>query len=87
MGICWCKKKESENDSYFAQSNNVVAADNAVQQTAPSITADYYLEGPEKGCPDSVTVDKLVLETLGIIGTLVDKYVFTIFRPTLQSLY
>lgn len=30
------------------------------------------MESAEKGCPDSDTVDNLVLETLGVIGTLVD---------------
>lgn len=78
MGICWCKKKDGENDPYFVQSNNVTGngGEGARHEpVAPGLTGDCYFEGAEKGCPDSQTVDKLVLETLGIIGTLVDKYV------------
>lgn len=76
MGICWCKKKDGENDPYLVQSNNVTGGEGARHEpVAPGLTGDYYLESAEKGCPDSQTVDKLVLETLGIIGTLVDKYV------------
>lgn len=71
MGICWCKEKHEENESYFPQSNND-NIDSAIQSVTPFSSAEYYLENTEKGCPDSLTVDKLVLETLGIIGTLVD---------------
>lgn len=78
MGICWCKEKHDENDSYFTQSNND-NTDNAVQSVAPYTLSEYYLESAEKGCPDSVIVDKLIIETLGIIGTLVDKYGFNKF--------
>lgn len=74
MGICWCKGKHDENDSYFSQSTNE-NTDRTVQSMAPAISNNCYMEGSEKEYLNSLTVDNLVLETLGIIGTLVDKYI------------
>lgn len=71
MGICWCKEKHEESETYFPQSSND-NIDNAIQSVTPYSAAEYYMENTEKGCPDSSVVDKLVIETLGIIGTLVD---------------
>lgn len=80
MGSCWCKEKtlgfegsitevRSGPDDIYGDATNIL----------PGIIApDYYFQG-EKGCPDSHTVDELVRETLGVIGTLVDKLVVNLF--------
>lgn len=77
MGSCWCKEKTlgfegsitevtSGPEDVYGDATNIL----------PGIIApDYFFHG-DKGCPDSHTVDELIRETLGVIGTLVDKLVF-----------
>lgn len=67
MGMCCCKFKD-EHDQQQSLSDN---GDEIVHTVSASIPSDYYTR-TEK-CPDSETVDQLVIETLGVIGTLVDK--------------
>lgn len=64
MGICWCKQKNEDFELYFEDATNTWQ-----ENCIPT----EYMEDTEKDCLDSETVDNLVLETLGIIGTLVDK--------------
>lgn len=64
MGICWCKQKNEDFELYFEDSCNTWQ-DNCI----PNVN----LDDTQKDCLDSELVDNLVLETLGIIGTLVDK--------------
>lgn len=73
MGSCWCKEKTlgfegsitevtSGPEDVYGDATNIL----------PGIIApDYFFHG-DKGCPDSHTVDELIRETLGVIGTLVD---------------
>lgn len=71
MGVCWCKEKHEETEIYFPQQHPLgIDEERTANQVAQAV--EYYLENTEKGCPDAETVDSLVLETLGIIGTLVD---------------
>lgn len=73
MGSCWCKQKDEESDSYApSQTNNHFNVEQ-IQAIPNNTLAQYNLESPEKVCVDPQTVDHLVLETLGVIGTLVDK--------------
>lgn len=73
MGACWCKQKNDDTETYFPQQSANHSVDGYVYQLQTDVPPEYYLESSEKGCPDSETVDSLVLETLDIIGTLVDK--------------
>lgn len=74
MGVCWCKRKNEESDTYYPRSPQIVDGDTRELRTIPSISAEYYLEGTEKtNSSDPTIVDKLILDTLGVIGTLVDK--------------
>jgi hypothetical protein len=72
MGVCWCKQKEEEHDTYVPQqrhssnNHNVTATIQPVSPVAPQ----YYIRVAK--APDPHLVDKLVLETLGVIATLVD---------------
>lgn len=80
MGGCCCKKKrDARGSSYHTtyldgqHGHGTALNSGGVQANLPQELFDYYLEGAEKGaCPDSQTVDGLVLETLAVIGTLVD---------------
>lgn len=72
MGICWCKEKHEETELYLPHQANNQHIDVRTIQSIPSVP-EYYMEGTEKTSADSATVDHLVLETLGIIGTIVDK--------------
>lgn len=67
MGICWCKQKNEDFELYLADSCNTWQ-----ENCIPNLN----LEDTEKDYLDSEIVDNLVLETLGIIGTLVDKYYY-----------
>lgn len=73
MGGCWCKRKDEDRDPYVPPQANNHAVDVPYFQTSATIATSYYLENQEKGQVDSETVDNLVLETLGVIGALVDK--------------
>lgn len=73
MGACWCKQKNDDTETYFPPQVTEHSVDGFVYQVQTDLPPAYYLEDTEKGCPDAETVDSLVLETLGIIGTLVDK--------------
>lgn len=74
MGGCWCKRKNEESETYFPRTPQVVNLEQREARTISSIPTEYYLEGVDKtNCSDAVTVDKLILDTLGVIGTLVDK--------------
>ncbi|XP_056638627.1 RING finger and SPRY domain-containing protein 1-like [Diorhabda sublineata] len=63
MGICWCKQKNEERDTYIPQSPNHLQILNIAQSGSPQ----YPFKVSK--IPD---VDMLVLETLGVIATLVD---------------
>ena len=72
MGVCWCKQKHEEHDTYVPQqhhSNNHNI--NATIQPVSPVAPQYYIRVAK--APDPHLVDKLVLETLGVIATLVDK--------------
>ncbi|XP_065172030.1 RING finger and SPRY domain-containing protein 1-like [Atheta coriaria] len=73
MGACCCKQKREQSESYIpTPSPQPLANAEAQPNHYVRITACGHVEGEEKGCPDSETVDELVLQTLGCIGTLVD---------------
>lgn len=74
MGGCWCKRKNEESETYFPRTSQVVDTEHRDARTISSIPAEYYLEGADKtNCQDAIAVDRLILDTLGVIGTLVDK--------------
>lgn len=73
MGGCWCKRKDEDREPYVPPQANNHAVDVSYFETLPAIATPYHVENQEKGCVDSETVDNLVLETLGVIGALVDK--------------
>lgn len=74
MGGCWCKRKNEENETYFPRSSQTVESEQREVRTVSNIPAEYYLENADKiNCSDATTVDRLILDTLGVIGTLVDK--------------
>lgn len=62
MGICWCKEK-NDIEIYIDEPNSV----------SQEISGSHYLVSPVNGYVDSEVVDNLILETLEIIGTLIDK--------------
>lgn len=71
MGICWCKQKNEESDTYIPpQSPNSLQVHNIIQPVSP-VSTQYSFRLSK--IPDASYVDKLVLETLGVIATLVDK--------------
>lgn len=75
MGSCWCKQKTEERDAQQTAGGHEDPfgyCDGLIHTVSANIPGDFYTR-TEKGCPDSDTVDKLVIETLGVIGTLVDK--------------
>lgn len=74
MGSCWCKQKTEERDAQQTAGGHEDPfgyCDGLIHTVSANIPGDFYTR-TEKGCPDSDTVDKLVIETLGVIGTLVD---------------
>lgn len=70
--MCWCKKKNEEQECYVPR----IPADQDVNVVLPSpspITSQLFYGRTSIGkAPDPALVDKLVLETLGVIETLVD---------------
>ncbi|XP_028150945.1 RING finger and SPRY domain-containing protein 1 [Diabrotica virgifera virgifera] len=69
MGSCWCKQKNEDHDTYIPQSPNSLQAHNIIQPLSP-VSPQYPFKLTK--LPDAAYVDKLVLETLGVIATLVD---------------
>ncbi|XP_019875549.1 RING finger and SPRY domain-containing protein 1 [Aethina tumida] len=67
MGVCCCKPKNEEQDSYTQQIAPIpnVTVHTTVLRPPPSFQCIYKP-------PDPDYVDRLVLETLGVIATLVD---------------
>ncbi|XP_074025971.1 RING finger and SPRY domain-containing protein 1 [Leptinotarsa decemlineata] len=69
MGICCCKQKEEDCDTNIPQPTNNHNVQNVVQPISP-VSTHYSYKIPK--VPDAGYVDRLVLETLGVIATLVD---------------
>ncbi|KAG5900674.1 hypothetical protein JTB14_005939 [Gonioctena quinquepunctata] len=69
MGSCCCKEKDEDCDTYIPQPTNNHIVHNTVQPISP-VSTHYPFKLPKT--PDAAYVDKLVLETLGVIATLVD---------------
>lgn len=74
MGMCWCKKKNEERECYapriIEEQNEVVVARRSPSTTPQSQRTSSKSE--TKPQPEVSVVDKLILDTLGIIETLVD---------------
>ncbi|KAH1010252.1 RING finger and SPRY domain-containing protein 1 [Dendroctonus ponderosae] len=75
MGMCWCKKKNEEQGCYYAprlstQQDVVLPPPSPVP--SPLIYNNTGPTASEPKYPDTVLVDKLILDTLGLIETLVD---------------
>nr|CAD7402455.1 unnamed protein product [Timema poppensis] len=68
MGTCLCKEQSSETDE-----DSNVGSQNAptVQSISAQVPAFEY-ESPTTASSTCATVDRLILETLGIIGSLVE---------------
>lgn len=74
MGMCWCKKKNEERECYapriIEEQNEVVATRSPSTTPQSQRTSSKNETKPQ---PEVSAVDKLILDTLGIIETLVDK--------------
>lgn len=71
--MCWCKKKSEDLECYVSQITT--HPDVNVVLPPPSPTPQLFYSRPSiTKSPDPSVVDRLVLETLGVIETLVDKY-------------
>lgn len=72
MGNCLCKDTPEELEVYngqnHAQVENTVLPESSIGTVASD---DVTVTGFK--FPNSANIDKLVLETLGIVGSLVDK--------------
>lgn len=73
MGACWCKKKNDENDTYVPQQlqSPQITEHCMLGDSLPVSLSPHYFHPGLKSF-DAQTVDKLVLQTLGVIATLVD---------------
>lgn len=80
MGACCCTEKVVDSDTYCPQTptirhvepiNENISAPRGLDLSFPR---NRYAPTVPRTTPDPATVDKLVLETLGVIGFLVDKY-------------
>ncbi|XP_018325424.1 RING finger and SPRY domain-containing protein 1 [Agrilus planipennis] len=76
MGVCWCKEKHEPESAYLPQQDlcNGNSEDRNSSYGVPIVggTQSYLLEKTQKDPVDAATVDTLVLETLSVIGSLVD---------------
>lgn len=66
MGACWCKEKDQDNLIYHIATPPQQTFAPEEQNVPPTQGEDQEKKAVE-------SVDKLVLETLTVIGTLVDK--------------
>lgn len=81
MGACWCKDKIVIGEAYSPRNQTQSRPSISYPQPLfiPSISAginnDLFIpqRQQQQTSPDPETVDMLVLETLGVIGFLVDK--------------
>ncbi|XP_044734120.1 RING finger and SPRY domain-containing protein 1-like [Chrysoperla carnea] len=75
MGACCCTEKVVDSDTYCPQTPTVRHVEPINQNmSAPRGLDSIFFHAPTvpRTTPDPATVDKLVLETLGVIGFLVD---------------
>jgi hypothetical protein len=76
MGKCLCKEQQSDTDMTSGTHNG-----STVHSISSHVPANDYLDcsfpasssGPCQKLPSSSTVDRLILDTLSIIGTLIEK--------------
>lgn len=72
MGSCWCKQKDEDHDTYVPQAPaNHNISTSVVQQPVSPDNTQYSFR--VSNAPDPSYVDRLVLDTLDVIATLVDK--------------
>jgi hypothetical protein len=76
MGTCLCKEQQSEGDATTGTHNGTTV--HSVSDHVPSNDClDCYVaassSGPCQKFPTSSVVDRLILDTLSVIGTLVEK--------------
>lgn len=72
MGNCLCKDTPEELETYG--SNNHAEAQNTIlPEPTISMVSSSDSASPSFKFPTSANIDKLVLETLGSLDTLVDK--------------
>ncbi|XP_030754099.1 RING finger and SPRY domain-containing protein 1-like [Sitophilus oryzae] len=71
MGMCWCKKKNEDQECYVPQVTT--HQDVNIVLPPPSPTSQiFFNRASVTKTLDPAVVDRLVLETLGVIETLVD---------------
>ncbi|XP_018571066.1 RING finger and SPRY domain-containing protein 1 [Anoplophora glabripennis] len=71
MGSCWCKQKDEDHDTYVPQAptnHNIISS--VIQQPVSPDSTQYSFRVSK--APDPSYVDRLVLDTLDVIATLVD---------------
>lgn len=75
MGTCLCKEQQSESDNNAGVHNSSTVHSVSAQLQAGDCLDCYVAASSSGSCqklPSSSTVDRLILETLNVIGTLVE---------------
>ncbi|XP_046606645.1 RING finger and SPRY domain-containing protein 1-like [Neodiprion virginianus] len=73
MGNCLCKDTQDELEPYSNRNHNAQIGNTVIPIANDTVAAgDAATASPTFRFPTSANVDRLVLETLGVIGTLVD---------------
>lgn len=73
MGNCLCKDTPEEHEVYSGR--NHADVENTLSELNVDTVASCDVTATPFKFPTSSNIDKLVLETLGVIGSLVDKWV------------
>lgn len=72
MGNCLCKDTPEELEVYNGQ-NHAETENTILPESSVGTVASGDMSTTTFKFPTSANIDKLVLETLGVIGSLVDK--------------
>lgn len=72
MGNCWCKNS-TEDSEVYCDNNHVVNDNTILSNNCNDNNGLCEINQSNFKFPTSVDIDKYVLETLSVIGALVDK--------------
>lgn len=73
MGNCLCKDTPEDLETYNGHQNHAESENTILPQANVSTVVSGDTASPTFKFPTSTAIDMLVLETLGVIGSLVDK--------------
>jgi hypothetical protein len=76
MGTCLCKEQQSETDTTTGTHNGTTVHSVSAHVPANDCLDCYVAASSSGSCqklPSSSTVDRLILDTLSVIGTLIEK--------------